>query len=72
MAEMGARKEKKTLVLNKIDLLQKDRLLAIIQSFADAGYDEIVPLSALTGDGVEELRRALIAHAARRTALLSG
>ncbi len=61
VAEMGARKEKKTLVLNKIDLLPKDRLLAIIQSFADAGYDEIVPLSALTGDGVEELRRALIA-----------
>lgn len=61
VAEMGMRKEKKTLVLNKIDLLQKDRLLAIIQSFADAGYDEIVPLSALTGDGVEELRRALIA-----------
>lgn len=61
VVEMGARKEKKTLVLNKIDLLQKDRLLAIIQSFAGAGYDEIVPLSALTGDGVEELRRALIA-----------
>lgn len=61
VAEMSQRPEKKVLVLNKIDLLQKDKLLAILQSFADAGYDEIVPISALTGDGVEDLRKALIA-----------
>lgn len=61
VAEMGARKEKKVLVLNKIDLIRKENLLAIIQSFADAGYDEVVPISALTGDGVDTLRRVLIA-----------
>ena len=60
VADMGARKEKKVLVLNKIDLLQKDRLLAIIQRFADAGYDEVFPISALTGDGIEELRKSLV------------
>lgn len=60
VAEMGARKEKKVLVLNKIDLMRKDSLLAIIQSFASAGYDEVVPVSALTGDGVETLRSVLI------------
>jgi GTP-binding protein Era len=61
VAEMGARKEKKALVLNKIDLLPKDRLLSMIQSFADAGFDDIVPISALTGDGIEELRKVLVA-----------
>ena len=61
VADMAQRKEKKTLVLNKIDLLPKDRLLTLIHSFADAGFDEIVPISALTGDGVEDLRRVLTA-----------
>lgn len=61
VAEMSARKEKKVLVLNKIDLIRKENLLALIQSFADTGYDEVVPISALTGDGVDTLRRVLIA-----------
>lgn len=59
--EMSARKERKTLVLNKIDLLPKEKLLALLQSFADQKYDEIVPVSALTGDGIDELRRVLLA-----------
>lgn len=61
VAEMGTRKEKKVLVLNKIDLLQKERLLTIIQSFMEAGYDEVFPISALTGDGIEDLRKSLVA-----------
>ena len=61
VAEMATRKEKKTLVLNKIDLIPKDKLLSLMQSFADAGFDEIVPVSALTGDGVDVLRRVLTA-----------
>lgn len=60
-AEMSERKIKKTLVLNKIDLVPKEKLLALIQSFAELDYDAIIPISALTGDGVEELRKALIA-----------
>ncbi len=61
IAEMGQRKDKKILVLNKIDLLRKDHLLALIQSVSDAGFDHIIPISALTGDGVEELRKEILA-----------
>ncbi len=60
-AQMAERKVKKTLVLNKIDLIPKEKLLGLIAGFSELGYDELVPVSALTGDGVEELRRTLIA-----------
>ena len=59
--DMSERKIKKTLVLNKIDLLPKENLLQLIQSFMNLGYDEIVPISALNGDGVQELMKTLIA-----------
>lgn len=59
--EMATRKGKKLLVLNKIDLLKKESLLELMASFAQEGYDEIVPISAQTGDGVQELKRLLIA-----------
>ncbi len=61
VTEMGSRKLKKVLVLNKIDLLPKDRLLVLLQSFAQAEYDELIPVSALTGDGMDDLKRTLIA-----------
>ena len=59
--EMSGRKVPKILALNKIDLLPKEKLLALMESFAQCGYDEIIPISAKTGDGVEELAKALIA-----------
>jgi len=59
--EMSQQKVYKILVLNKIDLLPKPKLLMIIQSFAQAGYDEIVPISALTGDGTELLKTVIVA-----------
>jgi len=59
--DMSAKKVKKTLVLNKIDLLPKERLLALIQSLSESPYDEVVPVSALTGDGIPELKSSLIA-----------
>ncbi|MEA5016054.1 MAG: GTPase Era [Candidatus Limiplasma sp.] len=58
--EMGSRKGRKLLVLNKIDLLKKESLLELIGSFAQDGYDEIVPISAQAGDGVERLKELLI------------
>lgn len=60
VTEMGSRKLKKVLVLNKIDLLPKERLLVLLQSFAQAEYDELIPVSALTGDGMDDLKRTLI------------
>ncbi len=59
--DMSQRREKKVLVLNKIDLLRKEALLKLMQEFAPLGYDEIFPISALTGDGVDALKQALIA-----------
>ncbi|MCC3305071.1 GTPase Era [Sneathiella sp. HT1-7] len=47
-------------ILNKIDILKRDSLLALAQSLSERGiFDEIYMLSALTGDGVADLRAAL-------------
>ena len=46
------------LVINKIDTVEKDTLLEVIAKYSRAAkFDEIVPISAKTGDGVEELLR---------------
>ncbi len=51
------------LVLNKIDLIQKAALLPRMQWFAEQrSFTAIIPVSALTGDGVEALERALAAE----------
>ena len=59
IAEMSQKKVKKILVLNKIDLLQKEKLLSIIEQFQNSGYDAIVPISALKQDGVEQIKKLL-------------
>ena len=49
------------LVLNKIDLMKKNRLLPIIERWAaDGRFAEIVPISASTGDNVDRLERVII------------
>ncbi len=60
--DMSARKVKKALVLNKIDLLPPESLLALIASFAQSGYDDIIPVSARTGDGLEQLKALLVSY----------
>ena len=51
------------LVLNKIDLLKKSDLLPCMDRWRNAGFEDQVPVSARTGDGVdrliEEVRRRL-------------
>src|SRR5205085_4876599 len=43
-------------ILNKIDLIKKQKLLPIMERYAGTElFDEIVPVSAATGDGVEHL-----------------
>ncbi len=59
--DMATKKVPKILLLNKIDLIQPEKLLALIASFADCGYDAIIPISAKTGDGLEELTRVMAA-----------
>jgi len=50
------------LVLNKIDLLDRERLLALAADFdAERVFERIFMISALTGDGISDLRGHLAA-----------
>ena len=60
--DMSRYEVKKALVLNKIDLLPKESLLALMQRYQAAGYDDIVPVSARTGDGLAQLRALLVSY----------
>jgi GTP-binding protein Era len=47
---------KRFAILNKIDLVKKQKLLPMMQNYAGTElFDEIVPVSAATGDGVAQL-----------------
>ena len=49
------------LALNKIDAIRKAALLPLIDRYAKLhSFEEIIPISALTGDGLEELLKAVI------------
>jgi GTP-binding protein Era len=53
---------KKILVLNKIDLVPREKLLALAQAANDRlRFEETFMISALSGDGVDDLRRTLAA-----------
>ena len=52
------------LVINKIDTVDKSRLLEVMALYAQAhSFDAILPISAKTGDGLEELLRELDKYA---------
>jgi len=56
----------KVLILNKIDLMAKDLLLALTKSAnAKAAFDATFMISALKGDGVSDLKRWLAARMPR-------
>ena len=55
------------LALNKIDLVAKEKLLPVIAEYATRHpFLEIVPISAMTGDGVERLAELLAANLPER------
>ena len=57
---LAKRPEKKILVLNKVDKAKKEPLLALAQELAGkVEFAEIFFVSALTGDGVGEMKQAL-------------
>ncbi|MFL0356880.1 GTPase Era [Erythrobacter sp. GH1-10] len=57
---LAGRPERKILVLNKVDKAKKEPLLALAQELsAKVTFEEIFFVSALTGDGVDELKEAL-------------
>lgn len=54
---------KAILILNKIDLVKRDTLLALIETFNQDGiFTDIFMLSASTGDGVQHLKEFLAAR----------
>ena len=56
---------KAILVLNKIDLVRRDSLLALASRLHESGvFSEVFMLSALSGDGVADLKRHLASLAA--------
>ena len=62
VSDMAGRRVKKILVLNKTDIVEEARTMSAIASFADAGYDAIVPISARTGRGMDELRQLIVSY----------
>ncbi|MEZ5689415.1 MAG: GTPase Era [Caenibius sp.] len=57
---LAQRPERKLLVLNKVDISKKEPLLALAQELsAIASFSEVFFISALTGDGVPELKAHL-------------
>lgn len=61
MDRIKALKIPAVLVINKVDLLeQKEKLLEVIAAYQqECPFDEVLPLSAAKGDGVEELLEVL-------------
>ncbi|MBB4613691.1 GTPase Era [Novosphingobium taihuense] len=56
------RPERKLLVLNKVDSTPKEPLLVMAEALTqEAAFDEVFFVSALTGDGVPELKQRLAA-----------
>ncbi|MGF1609800.1 MAG: GTPase Era [Kiloniellales bacterium] len=58
----GLKKQKRpaVLALNKVDAIRRDKLLALAAGFEAEGlFERIFMISALTGDGVADLRRYL-------------
>lgn len=54
------RPERKLLVLNKVDASAKEKLLQLAQEFTgEVAFDEVFFISALTGDGVPQLKAFL-------------
>ena len=58
------------LAINKLDTVEPEKLLAVIALYSDAyAFNAIVPISAKTGDGVEELLKELDKFAVESPAL---
>ena len=53
----------KILLLNKIDRMSKPALLPLLEACAkEIAFAEMIPISALTGDGVEAVLKTFLAH----------
>ena len=56
LEQFAAKNSKVVLAINKIDTVEKDMLLEVIAAYSQAySFAAIIPISARTGDGVEQL-----------------
>ena len=56
LEELGAKRTPVILVINKIDTVEKDKLLEVIAAYSEVyHFEAIIPISAKTGDGVDSL-----------------
>ena len=56
LEELGAKRTPVILVINKIDTVEKEKLLEVIAAYSEAyQFSAIIPISAKTGDGVDLL-----------------
>jgi GTP-binding protein Era len=63
IAGLKAAERTAVLALNKIDLVPHEKLLALAKTFhAEGPFTDVFMISAVTGDGVEDLARALAAR----------
>jgi GTP-binding protein Era len=63
LKKLGEVTQPKVLILNKVDLVEKEKLLALTQAAGALGkFEAVFMISALSGDGVADVRKWLAAH----------
>ena len=58
--EMAAKSVPALLVFNKIDLIPHEKLLELLAEFKSLPYKAMIPVSAKTGDGLDDLKREIV------------
>lgn len=58
--EMAAKSVPALLVFNKIDLIPHEKLLGLLAEFKALPYKAMIPVSAKTGDGLDDLKREIV------------
>jgi len=56
LTRLESYKKKTVIVLNKIDLVPKEKLLGLAQTFSRPFIDQIFMISALKGDGIQDIK----------------
>lgn len=63
LARLADMRRARMLILNKIDLIEREKLLALTAALNERlAFEETFMVSALNGDGVEDLKRSLAAR----------
>jgi GTP-binding protein len=63
----GLEDKPRLVALNKVDLADAEIAAAFADELREAGADDVFPISGATGEGIEALLDAVIAHLPART-----